>query len=332
VQSAGARRAARTDGGMQLKRSVSAATLAAALAIVACTSGGGGSPSPTGTAGTPTGSPTGGATQSPQANIPAAVCVGEATTYLDWLNGDFQPDEHDPPAEPGDTAGDLLETIQERGVLRVATDANYEPQSFRNPDGTWAGFDIDVAAEIAERLGVEVEYQHQEWDIITAGSWAERWDISVGSMTITTPRKDLFSFSQPYYYTPAYLAASERSGVTSTDDLPFELPDGATAVTRPTDANCIEEIEAGRTEFDLVITSGTVIDAAVAADSPIVKIGEPIYIENLAVAIDAAGPDHDGLLYEIDRIIGEMHADGTLTELSEEWFEGEDLTQDPSGG
>jgi polar amino acid transport system substrate-binding protein len=272
------------------------------------------------------------ACQSGSAEITNVVCVGEATTYLDWLNGDLEPDDQGTIEEPADSSGDLLESIQEAGVIRVATDANYEPQSFRNPDGSWAGFDIDVAAEIAERLGVDVEYQHQEWDLITAGNWNERWDISVGSMTITTPRKDLFDFAQPYYYTPAYLAASERSGITDTDALEFELPDGAEPVTRPTDANCIEEIEAGRTEFDLVITSGTVIDAAIAGDSPIVKIGEPIYTENLAVAIDRAGPEHAALLYEIDRIIGEMHEDGTLTSLSEEWFDGADLTQDPAGG
>jgi polar amino acid transport system substrate-binding protein len=235
----------------------------------------------------------------------------------------------DPVEEPATTEGDLLETIQANGVLRVATDANYEPQSFRNPDDSWAGFDIDVAAEIADRLGVDVEYQHQEWDIITAGSWSERWDISVGSMTITTGRKDLFSFAQPYYYTPAYMAASERSGVTSLDDLPFDIPGGVEAITRPTDANCIEDIQAGRTEFDLLMTSGTVIDSAVADGQPIVKIGDPAFYEQLAVAFDKAGPEHAALLFEVDRIIGEMHEDGTLTALSEEWFDGEDLTQAP---
>lgn len=300
----------------------------AALILAACQADTGASSTPAESTDTGTSAPpsTGGT-----ADISNVVCVGEATTYLDWLNGDFLPDEQDPIEEPADTGGDLLETILDRGVLRVATDANYEPQSFRQPDGSWAGFDIDVAAKIAEGLGVEVEYQHQEWDIITAGNWSERWDISVGSMTITTDRKDLFSFTQPYYYTPAFIGASERSGVTSLDDLAFDLPEGGEAVTRPTDANCIEEIEAGRTEFDLVMTSGTVIDAAAAAGSPITKVGEPAYQENLAVAIDKAGPAHDALLYEIDRIIGEMHADGTLTGLSEEWFDGEDLTVDPSG-
>jgi len=270
------------------------------------------------------------ACQSSSADIPKAVCVGAATTYFDWLNGDFLPDTQNEITDPGSTAGDLLETIQQNGVLRVATDSDYAPQSFRTPDGSWEGFDIDVATDIANGLGVDVEFQHQDWEIITAGSWAGRWDISVGSMTITTPRKDLFDFTQPYYYTPAYLAASERSGVTKLDDLPFTIPDDVTAVTRPTDANCIEDIAAGRPEFDLLITSGTVIDGAVAADQPIVKIGEPIYSENLSVAIDLSGPEHAALLYAIDQAIGTMHEDGTLTQLSEQWFDGADLTQDPA--
>jgi len=260
-------------------------------------------------------------------DVPAAVCVGEATTYFAYLTAsEDQPDAQDQ-IEEAEAAGDLLEAVQEAGVLRISTDANYEPQSFREADGSWVGFDIVVGTEIAERLGVEAEFQHQDWDIITAGSWAERWDISVGSMTITTARKDLFSFTQPYYYTPAYLAASTRSGVTSPDDLEFAVPDDVEAITRPTDANCIEDIEAGRTEFDLLMTSGTVIDSAVEEGLPIVKIGDAVFNEPLSVAIDKAGPEHAALLYEVDQIIGEMHADGTLTSLSEQWF-GTDFSQE----
>jgi polar amino acid transport system substrate-binding protein len=306
---------------------VGATLLASLMLVAACTPAGSGSTSPS------TGASDGSASPSNATiDVPAVVCVGEATTYLDWLNGDFKPDTQDAITEPSSTTGDLLETIKQRGKLAIATDANYEPQSFRKPDGSWQGFDIDVGTEIAKRLGVTAEFQHQEWDIITAGSWSGRWDISVGSMTITTDRKDLFSFTQPYYYTPAYMAASTRSGVTSVDQLPFELPSGVEAVTRPTDSNCVEDIKANRPEFDLVITSGTVIDAAVTSGQPIVKIGEPIFQENLAVAIDESGPAHAALLFEIDKAIGEMHADGTLTTLSEKWFEGADLTQDPSGG
>jgi polar amino acid transport system substrate-binding protein len=262
-------------------------------------------------------------------DITNVVCVGESTTYLDWLNGDFAPDEPDPIAQ-ADEAGDLLETIRDRGTIIVSTDPNYAPQSFLEPDGSFVGFDIDVATEIADRLDVDIEFETPDWDLITAGNWGERWDISVGSMTITTPRKEILSFTQPYYFTPAALAASERSGITSADGLAFELPDGAEATTLPTDANCAEAIQAGREEFDLWVSAGPTIDEAISRDIPVVKVTDSIYVENLAVAIDKSGPEHAALLYEIDRIIGEMHDDGTLTALSEEWFDGEDLTQAPS--
>jgi len=278
-----------------------------------------------GPAATPTPAPTAAPTATP---IPAVVCVGAATTYLDWLNGELLPDDADPITEPASTTGDLLEQVQQAGVLRISTDKDYAPQSFLQPDGSFVGFDIDVGTKIAEGLGVQVEFQHVDWDLITAGSWAGRWDISVGSMTITTPRKDILSFTQPYYYTPAYMAASTRSGITSLDQVPFAVPDDVTPTTLETDANCVESIAAGRPEFDLLITSGTVIDDAIVNNQPIVKIGEPIFVEDLAVAIDKSGPPHAALLYEIDKIIGQMHADGTLTDLSNQWFEA-DLTQSP---
>jgi polar amino acid transport system substrate-binding protein len=284
----------------------------AALVLAACQGGGEGSPA---------------ASSGETADITNVVCVGEATTYLDWLNGDFQPDEPDP-TEETEEAGDLLETIRDRGEIVVSTDPNYEPQSFLDADGNLIGFDIAVATEIAERLGVDIRFETPEWDAITAGSWSGRWDISVGSMTITTPRKEALSFTQPYYYTPAALAASESSGITSVDQIPFELPDGAEATTLPTDANCAESMEAGRSEFDLWITSSTTVAGAIDSGAPVVLVDDSIFTENLAVAIDKSGPEHAALLYEIDRIIGEMHEDGTLTELSMEWFDA-DLTQDP---
>jgi len=303
-----------------MKRSVLSIVALAAL-IAACSSGSGATTAPTS-------APTPAAT--PAANIPAVVCVGASTTYLDWLNGDFLPADADTPTDPGEVDGDLLSQVMDSGELRVSTDSNYAPQSFQEPDGSWVGFDIDVATEIAERLGVEAVFQHVDWEIITAGNWSNRWDISVGSMTITEPRKEIMVFTQPYYFTPAFMAASERSGITALDQLPFTVPDDVTATTLTTDANCVEAIAAGRPEFDLFISSETVIDEAVATDQPLVKIGEPIYVEDLAVALDnsESAKDPQGLLFQIDQIIGEMHEDGTLTELSNEWFDA-DLTLAP---
>jgi polar amino acid transport system substrate-binding protein len=63
-----------------------------------------------------------------------------------------------------------------------------------------------VATEIASRLGVEVEWETPEWTAITSGGWSDRWDMSVGSMTVTPERAEVLDFTPAYYYTPASVA------------------------------------------------------------------------------------------------------------------------------
>ena len=109
----------------------------------------------------------------------------------------------------------LLGRVTAAGKLVVSTDPNYAPQSIQKTDGTYEGFDIDVATEVAKRLGVKVEFVTPKWEVITAGGWSGRWDVSVGSMTITADRQKVFDFSPPYYFTPAQMTASKASGITS---------------------------------------------------------------------------------------------------------------------
>lgn len=249
---------------------------------------------------------------------------------------------------------DLLATIKSRGTILVSTDPNYAPQSFLNDAGEFEGFDIDVAKEIAKRLGVEVKFETPTFDLVQAGGWNGRWDISVGSITITEGRKDVLDFTEPYYFTPAQLAASTASGITAIEgfagkktcvgaattyldwingDLALgdgstaaPVPEGAEAVALETDALCAEAIDAGRTEFEGWLSSSTTVEQAISDGIPIVKVGDPVFYEPLAVATDKAGPAHVDLQAELDRIVREMHEDGTLTALSEKWYDGLDLT------
>ena len=61
---------------------------------------------------------------------------------------------------PTNAAGatDLLSEVRKRGKLLISTDANYQPLSYKSPDGGWHGFDIDVGRDIARRLGVQAEF------------------------------------------------------------------------------------------------------------------------------------------------------------------------------
>ncbi|NOZ50564.1 MAG: transporter substrate-binding domain-containing protein, partial [Chloroflexi bacterium] len=77
----------------------------------------------------------------------------------------------------------MLDQVLESGKLVVSTDPNYAPQSFLNDAGELDGFDVNVAKEVAKRLGVKVEFVTPDWDMITGGNWSKRWDVSIGSMT-----------------------------------------------------------------------------------------------------------------------------------------------------
>ena len=71
-------------------------------------------------------------------------------------------------------------------MLRVVSDPNFAPQSYYDQlIGRWRGFDVDVATEIARRLGVDVQFISGAFEDVQAGDWQPEWDLSVGSMTIT---------------------------------------------------------------------------------------------------------------------------------------------------
>ena len=248
---------------------------------------------------------------------------------------------------------DLLSTIKARGVMRVSSDPNYKPQSFLNDKGEMDGFDIDVSKEVAKRLGVKVEFITPDWDTIVAANWGGRWDVSIGSMTITPERKKVLFFSTPYYYTPAQFAGPKDSPLNSVDDLVgktvcvgsgttyddylngkltlegekiIKQVQGVKMTTFSTDSECIQAIQAGRKDFEAVLTAQPTIEDAIKSGVQLKKIGSPVYYEDLAAAMDQKVPNSDSFVQAVSKAIDDMHKDGTLTNLSMKWY-GVDLTK-----
>jgi len=304
----------------------------AAIAVGACTSSGGGSSAPE--------------ASEPPASEPAA---SEAPASAAPAS--------EAPASP--IPGGLLDKVLQAGKITMSTDPQYPPQSELTAEGNYEGFDIDVGTEIAKRLGVEIGFETPSWDVITAGSWGGRWDFSVGSMTITTPRQEVLDFSDPYYYTPAQMAVRADSGITTLDGLAGKVicvgaattyldwlngsldfgtespqttpPEGATATTLDTDRLCAEAWKAGRTDFDGWLSSSTTVQDAIDDGLPVVAVGDPVYSEPLAVAFDKSGPDASDMVTRVNEILAEMREDGTLKAMSEKWFDGLDLTVEQGG-
>ncbi|MBN1660320.1 MAG: transporter substrate-binding domain-containing protein [Anaerolineae bacterium] len=257
------------------------------------------------------------------------------------------------PAEPGEE--DLLDQVMAAGKLVVSTDPNYAPQSFINDAGELDGFDVKVAQEVAGRLGVEVEFVTPDWDLITAGNWGGRWDLSVGSMTPTESRAEVLWFTAPYYYTPASFAVhkdntsikdvSDLSGKTvglgtattyeayldgslaiMGGEIMYDPPSGITVQPYATDAESIEDLSLGDgVRLDAVMSAQPTIQNAIDSGLPLKYVGTPAFYEPLAFALDKSRGKSDAMLARLNEILAEMHGDGTLTALSTEFY-GIDLT------
>ena len=260
--------------------------------------------------------------------------------------------------ESTDAADDLLAQVCDRGVLTVSTDAAYPPQSKYLPkEDKYVGFDIDVATEIANRLGVDIAWETPAWEVITAGGWNGRWDLSVGSMTMTNDRQEVLHFTEPYYFTPAVAVVHEENS--TIEDLENDLDgksigvcsgctydqflnkaleikgftfdfvvDDATVKGYDTDTTALQDLALGDgTRLDAVITSATTAQGYADEGNPVKTVGDPLFYEPLGAAIDKSSKlDPASLVEAVDGIVAEMHEDGTLSTMSKEWYDGLDLT------
>jgi polar amino acid transport system substrate-binding protein len=260
--------------------------------------------------------------------------------------------------ESTDAADDLLAQVCDKGVLTVSTDAAYPPQSKYLPkEDKYVGFDIDVATEIANRLGVDIAWETPAWEVITAGGWNGRWDLSVGSMTMTNDRQEVLHFTEPYYFTPAVTVVNEDNS--TIQDLETDLDgksigvcsgctydqflnkaleikgftfdfvvDDATVKGYDTDTTALQDLALGDgTRLDAVITSATTAQGYADEGNPVKTVGDPLFYEPLGAAIDKSSKlDPASLVEAVDGIVAEMHEDGTLSKMSTEWYDGLDLT------
>lgn len=263
------------------------------------------------------------------------------------------------PVDPNSLLGMVLSS----GKIRISTDPNYKPFSFANPDGTYEGFDTSTAEEAVKRLSaklgqeIAVDWQTPGWDLITAGSWGGRWDISIGSMSVTVGRAKVVDFADPYYYDSGAVAVPKDSPIQSLAELndgktfcvgtattyeqwlsgTLEIvdpnivaaPTNPDVTALPTDNECIQAVAAGRT-FDAIVANANGLADAVKSGAPIrVLEGPPIFTVSVAFALDKSGPDDGALLALLNEVVAEMHADGTLSQLSTKWLE-KDVTQKPT--
>ncbi|PJG59541.1 transporter substrate-binding domain-containing protein [Aeromonas cavernicola] len=96
-------------------------------------------------------------------------------------------------------ADNLLDQIIERNVLRVGTTGDYKPFSYRkNSEGKFAGFDIEMAQRLADKLGVKIELVPTTWPNLMNDLREQKFDLAMSGVSVTLERQKVAFYSAPY--------------------------------------------------------------------------------------------------------------------------------------
>lgn len=232
----------------------------------------------------------------------------------------------------------VAQQIVDSSTVIVANDANYAPQSsVDQATGELVGFDVDAAKRMGEILGLTVEFKNPAWETIPSGLNQGKYDVSIGSMTITPERQKALDFTDPYYFTSGQVFVKEGgTQITGVGDLAgktvgvgaattyydfLKKDGGANVKTYTTDADTFPDLRNGNLDF--VMTAGPTGQQAISQGQRFEFSGAPLYYEDLAFAIKKGETDWLALL---NYAVQTMHEDGSLTAMSEKWYNGLDLT------
>lgn len=251
-------------------------------------------------------------------------------------DGADSPDAGDASGSAGPTT---LQEIQDAGVLTVGTEGTYRPFSFHEDgSGDLTGYDVEVIDAVADRMGVEAEFEETQWDAIFAGLEAGRFDVIANQVTMTDERKEAYDFSEPYTVSSGVIVTrSDNEDISSFEDL-----DGKTTAqsltsnwnTLATESGANVEPVEGWAQSVTLLEQGrvdaTINDELTYLDYQKTNGNEGIKIaattEENSMSAVAVRKGSTELVDAIDTALDELRADGTLAEISQKYF-GSDVSE-----
>jgi polar amino acid transport system substrate-binding protein len=230
-----------------------------------------------------------------------------------------------------------LQQILDKGELVLGLDDSFPPMGFRDEDGEIVGFDIDLAKEVAARLGVELRLQPIDWDAKILDLNSGDIDVIWNGLTITDERKESITFSKPYIANRQIVIVQADSGIDTKADMAGAVV-GIQLGSSAEDA--INSDPATLATFDEVSKYQDNVQALL--DLEVGRIDAVVVDEILGryyisqkpgvfdVASDFFAAEEYGIGFRmgefafqeaVDAALDEMVADGTAAEISEKWFD-----------
>lgn len=255
-------------------------------------------------------------------------------------NADKKNNEKDPET--------LWDEIKSEGKITVATSGTLYPSSFHDSESDeLTGFEVEVIREMANRLDLEVEFVEMAFDGMLTSINSGQVDIAANDVSITEERKEKYGFSVPYKYSfaTAIVRKDDLSGIKTVEDLKGKKSAGeATTVymeiankygaeevvyDNATNELYLRDVATGRTDF--IINDYYLQKQALEffpdlniTIHPDLKFGTPD--EGVGVIMKK---EETELQENINKALQEMLDDGTISDLSKQYFGGDDVTVKP---
>ena len=235
---------------------------------------------------------------------------------------------------------DHLARIKAAGKITIATEGVWSPFTYHDETtDELVGFDVEVAAAIAEKLGVEAEFKEVAFDGGLTGVSTGTFDMMANGVDVTPDREETYDFTDPYAYDHAVVVTlATNDSISSFEDLnglttansagstyeAMGIQYGATVsnvdtlgetMTLVLNGTVDATINAMTSAQDYINTTGTSDLKVAAVDSETTKYAIPL----------AKGSDNDSLREAINQAISELRAEGKLSEISNKYF-GADIT------
>lgn len=231
---------------------------------------------------------------------------------------------------------DLLEKIQKNGKLVVGMSADYAPYEFHyideNGKDVIGGFDVDIANEIANKIGVNLVIQEMDFDALVSALPAGKVDLVISGMNPTEERAKVVDFSEVYYNSKhgilvrvedadKYQTFSDLEGAkvgvqlgsTQEKIAKTEIPN-VNLQQLSNINNLILELKAGK--VDAIVMEKPVAEMAVKSN-PELAVGKPIYEEQTGGNAVGIAKNNPQLLAKVNEVITELNESGKMDEYIE---------------
>lgn len=218
-------------------------------------------------------------------------------------------------------------------TLNVGAYPANPPWEFKNTDGTFEGFEVDLVNEIAKRMGYDVAIQDLGFQALFAATSSKRVDLAISTISITNERLQSQSFTQGYYDSDLALVSAKDSGIATLADMKGK-PVGAISnstgeawIKENTEKYGFGEYKGYNAQQDLILdtqigrVAGAVGDIAgfqfAFLKMPKMAVNERIVTgDRFAIMMTKGHP----LLEKVDAAISEIKTDGTMAKLHTKWL------------